>query len=485
MSEAKIEFRALAERDLPLMTQWLNKDHMRRFYQKAPISLEAVIKKYMPRINGEVPTFCHIAFLDGIPFGALQTYRIKNYPEFGNEIGINAGLSIDLFIGESAYLGRGLGKSMLRQYMDLAFQKFSEENLCYICHEAENIAALQCSKAVGFQFVREVIESGAKSALLVFDKPLIVKEELPWNRGILVNTELATSLLRANFRDFSFRRIEFLKAGWDSCAFLVDDAFVFRFPKRAEVEDRLRGEIELLKIISNNKNDTIPIPQFEFLGSGNANYPFLFVGYRKLRGESQAEKRVLLQNSELMRLVQFLKGLHSIPIDSVSSVKEEDSLPSNVWQEGKAKFEERLLSLSRVNALLEKQVRDFLENYRWSILDKSFTKCFVHNDLLPEHILLNAKGDISGIIDWGDAAIDDPAIDYAGLGYCFGFEDLITSVQHSGFEDKERVLKRAILGWVFAALSDVWYGEKQNEKIRIEFAVQSLEGLFSGNRDLW
>ncbi|MBU1337464.1 MAG: phosphotransferase [Acidobacteria bacterium] len=42
-------------------------------------------------------------------------------------------------------------------------------------------------------------------------------------------------------------------------------------------------------------------------------------------------------------------------------------------------------------------------------------------DLWAEHILVDpCSGIVSGIIDWGDAAISDPAIDFAGLYTWYG-----------------------------------------------------------------
>lgn len=40
----------------------------------------------------------------------------------------------------------------------------------------------------------------------------------------------------------------------------------------------------------------------------------------------------------------------------------------------------------------------------------------VHNDLWAEHILVDPRsGSVSGIIDWGDAVISDPAVDFASV----------------------------------------------------------------------
>ncbi len=40
----------------------------------------------------------------------------------------------------------------------------------------------------------------------------------------------------------------------------------------------------------------------------------------------------------------------------------------------------------------------------------------IHHDLAPEHILVTPDGTrIAGVIDWGDLALGDPALDFAGF----------------------------------------------------------------------
>jgi aminoglycoside phosphotransferase (APT) family kinase protein len=43
-----------------------------------------------------------------------------------------------------------------------------------------------------------------------------------------------------------------------------------------------------------------------------------------------------------------------------------------------------------------------------------FEPAFTHSDLGPEHLLCR-DGRLIGVIDWGDARVGDPAIDYAWL----------------------------------------------------------------------
>lgn len=165
---AEIAYRPLVEADLPLMTEWLNRAHLRRFYQYEPITAAEVAAKYGPRIRGEVATHSWLALLDGAPFGYLQCYRVVDWSDWRATIGVDEGVSIDLFIGEADLIGRGLGRRMLRGYVEqVAFPLHPAERLCWIAHELGNLAARKCSAAAGFLPVCEFDEEGRPSILMV------------------------------------------------------------------------------------------------------------------------------------------------------------------------------------------------------------------------------------------------------------------------------------------------------------------------------
>jgi hypothetical protein len=77
------------------------------------------------------------------------------------------GISIDLFIGNPAHLGR----TALRAYLQVvAFPLYGSEHRAYIGHDLTNTAALLCSQAAGFRPLRPFMEDGAEMLLLVNDK---------------------------------------------------------------------------------------------------------------------------------------------------------------------------------------------------------------------------------------------------------------------------------------------------------------------------
>jgi len=163
-----IAYRPLAEADLPLMADWLNRPHLRAFYQREPISPVAVAAKYGPPIRGEDASQSWLAVLAGAPFGYLQCYRLADWPDWRATIGVDQGISIDLFIGEPGLIGRGIGRRMLGGFVDeVAFPQYPEERLCWIGHELANVAARKCSAAAGFVPVREYVEDGNPCVLMV------------------------------------------------------------------------------------------------------------------------------------------------------------------------------------------------------------------------------------------------------------------------------------------------------------------------------
>lgn len=164
-------FRPLVEADFPAFTEWLNRPHLRRFYQKKPISLAEVTAKYGRSVRGETPTRCHLSLLDGRPFGYLQCYRIAAYPDWARLIGENDGIGVDLLIFEPELIGKGLGRAMLSGYLrNVAFPLFPEERRCFIGQEDENVAGWRTSESVGFRFVRDFVEDGAPSRLLMLER---------------------------------------------------------------------------------------------------------------------------------------------------------------------------------------------------------------------------------------------------------------------------------------------------------------------------
>jgi aminoglycoside 6'-N-acetyltransferase len=162
-----ITFRPVDLSDMPRLAAWLMQPHVRKFYQPARITLDEVVAEYAPMIGNDTPTICHIAMSEGAPFAYVQSYRNLDYPEWAALIDVGDGISVDLFIGEPTFLHRGMGRVLLVGYLkEVALAHFAETR-AYIAHATANASALRCSQAAGFRPLREFVEDGVPTLLLM------------------------------------------------------------------------------------------------------------------------------------------------------------------------------------------------------------------------------------------------------------------------------------------------------------------------------
>jgi aminoglycoside phosphotransferase (APT) family kinase protein len=188
------------------------------------------------------------------------------------------------------------------------------------------------------------------------------------------------------------RAILEINDGYDFEVAIVDDNWVFRFPRRAGVEEALRLEIVLLPLLAPAL--PVEVPLFEHISSDP-----LFVGYRLIRGEPLVD-----EDADGVRA--FLEALHTVdasrlPVERLDWVE--------AYREQCGEFERRVLP--RLDKDLRPQAERLFSGAE-SLVD--FKPALIQGDLGPEHLLVR-DGRLVGVIDWGDARVGDPALDYAWL----------------------------------------------------------------------
>jgi aminoglycoside 6'-N-acetyltransferase len=167
-----LNLRPLAQEDFELLHGWLNKPHMHPFYVTEPVSLASVGEEFALRVGGGHAINSVIASEDRRPFGYLQWYLNAAYPDYGAAtLGKTDGVSIDYFIGEESFLGRGLGPSMLNSLVETTLPALEPIHRQYfICHDDNNRRAIQCTRRAGFVADRQFIAGGISSTLFIRDE---------------------------------------------------------------------------------------------------------------------------------------------------------------------------------------------------------------------------------------------------------------------------------------------------------------------------
>jgi RimJ/RimL family protein N-acetyltransferase len=154
----KLEFRLLAADDLPLLHEWLQREHVRRWWTDRE-TLAEVVEHYLPSVEGREPTDLYLIVGDEHPIGFIQTYQVAGYPEYRDLVKVEDGVAgVDLFIAEPELIGRGLGTDALRQFVEGVIFANSDVHACIADPDADNIASLRAFEKAGFARVREFVD---------------------------------------------------------------------------------------------------------------------------------------------------------------------------------------------------------------------------------------------------------------------------------------------------------------------------------------
>lgn len=238
----------------------------------------------------------------------------------------------------------------------------------------------------------------------------------PWSPEIAITPLEARGIIEAQFPQLIPVSIAELGKGFDNTVFIVNDVYVFRFPRREIAVQLLNIENQLLPLLVSRLNIAIPEPIF--FGHATKDYKWPFTGYHHVKGESPGVLSNNIRNSSAAPLALFLKELHQFPIEQAEKMgvpydrfermnirKRKEMLVSNITKAADLQLvEEDHAALEWLYTMKEPQ------------LDTPIT--LVHGDCHIRNILVNNEGVISGIIDWGDTHLGNPAIDLS-IAYSF------------------------------------------------------------------
>lgn len=282
------------------------------------------------------------------------------------------------------------------------------------------------------------------------------------------------ALIRAAAPGVEARDVRFLGSGWDSVALLVDDAFVFRFPMRDEVAAMLEAERCLLPRLAPSL--PLAVPRFLFTGGPLPAFPRRFVGYPVLPGTPIAElPDVALDPHRIgQALGRFLRALHAAPIDDAVRCGVPVYTPEQ-WVERHWRLAEATLPVIEqgLGGAAADRVRSFWSDYCNDPRSRHFTPVIVHADLNPDHVLVDPRtGDVTGIIDFGDVCVGDPAIDFAGM------PAQVTEAMRRAYDDSDPTFAYRVMAHVLAVpLHGIDFGRQSGEDAIVAAALSDLAAL--------
>ncbi|MGP4108565.1 phosphotransferase family protein [Virgibacillus sp. L01] len=218
--------------------------------------------------------------------------------------------------------------------------------------------------------------------------------------------------------------------GWDNDIIIVNEDTVFRFPKNDKVASRVMSEVLLLKKINRHK-PFVTIPDYTMLYEENNKLRCVY--YEYIKGQPLEQK--LINDRNAMLLGDFLTKLHKMNHPKLSTLHTYD-----YWNGLFISVREKVYP--KINGFQQRTITNVFTRFLDTFSTLSYPMTVIHGDLSASNIICN-EGEVTGIIDFTDAQIGDPAFDFAGFYWEFGpeFTKKVLSY-YEGIESKESIFER-------------------------------------------
>lgn len=245
--------------------------------------------------------------------------------------------------------------------------------------------------------------------------------------------------------------------------------WVLRIPRRTNLDSQIELEKKILNLV--RKHLSVSVPDWKLASPNLIAYPLLenkpVITFDPKNHEitwNMDQK----ENKYVSSLSQVLFELHQIPSSEAASIGLKWLSPEMARQE---------ISDSIGNVKREIGICSELETRwkKWVDSDNLWPdfSVFVHGDLYAGHILSDEKGNISGIIDWSEAQVSDPSIDFAGHLTVFGeqsLRELIFGYERSGGRVWDKIFEHTLERHAAAPLKYAVFALQANIDEHIEAA---------------
>ncbi len=261
----------------------------------------------------------------------------------------------------------------------------------------------------------------------------------------------------------SFKPGESHKPGW-----------IFRFPRTSVVAENLQKEQAVLPVVAPRVE--FAVPRFEHAGYWNGQP---YAGYRRIPGRPLSARPFSdreLSDTTAGSIAAALSSLHDIPTSLVAEACAAESTV-NAWRQRYCELRETVRT--RVSPLLDSRTLDTMELGFERFLQEELATLkavvLVHCDMGCEHILIGDDGTtVNGLIDFEDATIGDPTIDFVGIFATHGME-AVESVQDGYRGELDAYFERRLRFYTWmASCHEVIYGLEEGRSDLVEDGVEGL-----------
>jgi aminoglycoside phosphotransferase (APT) family kinase protein len=179
-------------------------------------------------------------------------------------------------------------------------------------------------------------------------------------------------------------------------------------------------------------------------------------------------------------LGELLSALHADPVDRWTDLVDTYHQPLAEWRREAAETFRTVAG--QIPAAHRRAIEMFLDA---APPQDGYAPAFSHNDLGIEHVLVDPVAwTVTGIIDWSDAAIVDPAYDFALVYRDLGPIALRAAMDRYRTEanDIAALRERAVFFARCSVFEDLAYGVESGRDRYVDAGLNALEWLFPADR---
>jgi len=209
-------------------------------------------------------------------------------------------------------------------------------------------------------------------------------------------------------------KLTFNEMGLDfRVAFAVDRAgrrWVLRVPRRAELWPKIKLEASILRHVA--RHLPAQVPDWQICTAELIAYPMLTDPVALTFDATTHEVTWHIDQhapNYLESLAEVLVALHGSPVAEAVAAGIHHSTPEMARAKARADLDLVKREIGVGKELEANLLRWLDDDKRWP----SFT-ALVHGDLYAGHVTADEASRITGLIDWSEAEISDPSIDFAG-----------------------------------------------------------------------
>jgi aminoglycoside phosphotransferase (APT) family kinase protein len=282
------------------------------------------------------------------------------------------------------------------------------------------------------------------------------------------------SVVAACMPDYRVDSVVPVGAGLDNVAYEVNGELIVRFSKEPDPM-RLDREARLLAAVAAVSPLAVPEPTFTVAELG-------CMAYVKLPGtpllDVPRRHRSDHDTSVAATLGGFLTALHAVPTDRMTDLVDTDDQPLAEWRREAAAIYPTVVG--QIPSAHRRPVETFLDA---APPDDGYNPVFSHNDLGIEHVLVDpVRWTVTGVIDWSDPAIVDPAYDLGLLYRDLGAAALRAAMAsyRTDTHDSAALSERAVFYARCTVLEDLAYGLETGRTEYLDKSLAAMGWLFPG-----